>query len=104
MVQDSFGENFSQWHPAIGGAADGALAVVWDDDRDGSTDIQLSWKTPDGWSEDLAVPPASGPGQQAHPSITLDEHGHLHLVWLDYQEKGQPTRVFYVMGKRSATK
>lgn len=101
MVQDAFGENFSQWHPAISGAADGALAVAWDDDRDGSSDIQLSWKTAVGWSEDLAVPPASGPGEQAHPAIALDSRGNLHLIWLDYLEKGQPTRIFYVMGKRT---
>jgi len=100
-VQDSFGDNFSQWHPAICGAADGALVVAWDDDRDGSSDIQLSWKTADGWGENLAVPPASGAGEQAHPSIALDSHGNLHLIWLDYSEKGQPTRINYVMGKRN---
>ena len=101
MVQDSFGENFSQWHPAISGAADGTLAVAWDDDRDGSSDIQLSWRTADGWSEDLAVPPASGTGEQVHPAVALDSRGNLHLIWLDYLEKGQPTRIFYVMGKRT---
>ncbi len=104
IVQDSFGENFSQWHPAISGAADGALAVAWDDDRDGSSDIQLSWKTADGWSEDMAVPPASGAGQQAHPAIAFDSRGNLHLIWLDYRDKGQPTRIFYAMGKRNAVK
>jgi len=104
IVQDSFGENFSQWHPAICGGADGALAVAWDDDRDGSSDIQLSWKTTDGWSEDLAVPPASGAGQQAHPAIAIDNRGNLHLIWLDYLDKGQPTRVFYVMGKRTGAR
>jgi hypothetical protein len=102
IVQDSFGENFSQWHPAISGAADGALVVAWDDDRDGSSDIQLSWKTAHGWSEDLAVPAASGPGEQAHPALALDSRGNLHLLWLDYLEKGQPTRIFYAMGKRTA--
>ena len=103
-VQDSFGDNFSQWHPAISGAADGTLAVAWDDDRDGSSDIQLSWKTASGWSEDLAVPPASGAGQQTHPAIAMDSHGNLHLIWLDYLDKGQPTRIFYAMGKRTAAK
>jgi hypothetical protein len=102
IVQDSFGENFSQWHPAISGAADGTLAVAWDDDRDGSSDIQLSWKTAHGWSEDLAVPAASGAGQQTHPAIALDSRGDLHLLWLDYLEKGQPTRIFYALGKRTA--
>jgi len=104
IVQDSFGDNFTQWHPAISGAADGALVVAWDDDRDGSSDIQLSWNTADGWSEDLAVPPASGPGQQAHPSIAMDSRGNLHLIWLEYLEKDQPTRIFYVMGKRKLAK
>lgn len=104
IVQDSFGDNFSQWHPAISGAADGTLAVAWDDDRDGSSDIQLSWKTADGWSEDLAVPPAAGPGQQVHPAIALDSRGNLHLIWLDYLDKSQPTRIYYAMGKRTATR
>ena len=103
-VQDSFGDNFSQWHPAISGAADGALAVAWDDDRDGSSDIQLAWKTADGWAENLAVPPASGAGEQTHPAIAMDSRGNLHLIWLDYREKGQPTRIFYAMGKRNEGK
>jgi len=103
-VQDSFGDNFSQWHPAISGAADGALAVAWDDDRDGSSDIQLSWKTADGWGENLAVPPASGAGEQTHPSLAIDSRGNLHLIWLDFPEKGQPTRIFYAMGKRNTAR
>lgn len=101
MVQDAFGESFTQWHPAIAGNAEGLLAVAWDDDRDGTSDIQLSWKTPTGWSDDVVIPPASGPGQQTNVSIALDERGNLHVVWIDTEEKGMPTRLYYAFGKRS---
>lgn len=57
-VQDEFGNNFVQWPPAVAANGGGRVAVVWDDDRDGSSDVWLSWRNADGWSDDLAVPGA----------------------------------------------
>ncbi len=99
-VQDPFGDHIAQWHPAIAADRHGAVAVVWDDDRDGTPDLWLAWKTAEGWSDNLAVPGASGPGVQSDPSLALDESGDLHLVWLDKAERNAPSRLRYVFARR----
>lgn len=111
MVQDSFGNNTPQWHPAIAVCPDGLVAVTWDDRRDGTPDVWLSWKTAwkaDGapaaqnsssWSDDLGVGPASGPGVQADPVIACDGQNRLHLAWVGRAHAGGPTRVWYSRGR-----
>jgi DNA-binding PadR family transcriptional regulator len=101
MVQDEFGNNVGQWHAALA-AQSGLLAVVWDDDRDGSPDIWLSWREASGWSANIAVPGAGGAGIDASPAVALDEAGHLHLVWLEQPTAEAPTRLRYVEGRRAA--
>jgi hypothetical protein len=98
-VQDEFGDNFAQWHPAIAANQKGRIAVVWDDDRDGSPDVWLSWRNTDGWSADLAVPGASGPGVQSDPSITMDESGNLYLAWVEKSDLNSPSSIRYVFGR-----
>ncbi len=100
-VQDSFGDSFGQWHAAIAGHGGGQLAVVWDDDRDDSADVWLAWPVADGWSENLAVPGASGPGQQTQPVLTFDAAGDLHLAWIERDSLDAPTRLRYLHAKRS---
>jgi hypothetical protein len=101
-VQDEFGSRYSQWHAAIAGHVSGRLAVVWDDDRDDSADLWLAWPTKDGWSENLAVPGASGPGQQSQPSATLDAAGDLHLAWVERDAPDSPTRLRYLHAPRAS--
>lgn len=98
-VQDQFGDNIAQWHPAIASNAQGRAAAVWDDDRDGSPDVWLSWRDKDGWSDDLAPPGASGPGVQSDPSVAMDEAGNLHLAWLEKADLNSPSRIRYVFGR-----
>jgi hypothetical protein len=98
-VQDSLGDAIAQWHPAIAANRQGTLAVVWDDDRDGTPDVWLSWRNQDGWSDDVPIPGASGPGVQSDPSITLDGAGNLHAVWIDKPDLNSPTRIRYSMGR-----
>ncbi|MHB9102810.1 MAG: hypothetical protein ACYC2E_15030 [Sulfuricella sp.] len=100
-VQDSFGDSTPQWHPAVAGNGAGLVAVAWDDDRDGTPDVWLSWPADPGWGGDLAVPGASGPGIQTDPALALDEAGNLHLVWVEKDEINGPSRIRYVLGKRS---
>lgn len=102
MVQGSFGDNTPQWHPAIASNHRGKLAVVWDDNRDGSPDIWLAWPTASGWSDNVNVPGAAGAGVQSDPSIAMDGQGNLHMVWLEKQVADGPTRLRYEMG-RAAT-
>ncbi|HJW82364.1 MAG TPA: hypothetical protein VJ396_08985 [Acidiferrobacterales bacterium] len=100
-VQDEFGNNIGQWHATIA-AQPGLLAVAWDDDRDGTPDIWLSWRAASGWSENIAVPGAGGAGIDASPAVALDAAGHLHLVWIEQQTADAPTRLRYVEGRRAA--
>ena len=98
-VQDEFGDNFAQWHPAVAANDEGRIAVVWDDDRDGSPDVWLSWRNADGWSADMAVPGASGNGVQSDPSVTMDEAGNLYLAWVEKADLNSPSSIRYVFGK-----
>jgi hypothetical protein len=100
-VQDEFGDSYGQWHAAIAGHGGGQLAVVWDDDRDDSADVWLAWPVKDGWSENLAVPGASSPGQQTQPVLTFDAVGDLHLAWIERDSLDAPTRLRYLHAKRS---
>lgn len=100
-VQDPFGNDIAQWHPAIAGNRAGLLAVAWDDDRDGTPDLWLAWPEKGGFSDNLAVPGASGPGVQSDPAIALDEQGDLHVAWIEKRSLNAPTRIRYVFGKFS---
>ncbi len=98
-VQDSFGDNIAQWHPAIAAHGDQIIAV-WDDDRDNTADLWLSWPEGAGWSDDMKFTGASGPGVQSHPGIALDDAGDVHVVWLDKAELDGPTRLRYARGRK----
>ncbi len=98
-VQDDFGGLSKQRHATVAGHADGMLVVAWDDEREGNADLMLSWRQYDGWSDDWPVPVASGQGQQSNPSLTIDQVGNLHLVWIERDEIGGATRLRYGFGK-----
>ena len=98
-VQDTFGGFAQQWHTAVAGHPAGRLVVAWDDNRDGDANIILSWREDDGWSDDLVVPGAAGPGEQNHPALSLDQDGNLHLAWVERATNDGPTRLRYLFGK-----
>ena len=98
-VQDEFGGVARQWHTTVAGHPDGTLLVAWDDDRDGDTNVMISWHEDGAWSEDTVLPGAGGPGEQAHPSITLDRDGNLHAVWVERDTSDGPTRLRYALGR-----
>lgn len=102
MVQDSFGDNMAQWHPAVAANASGKVAVVWDDERDGTADIWLAWPVANGWSDNLAVPGASGPGVQTDPAIAMDDEGNVHVAWLQKAHINGTSSIRYVMGRATA--
>jgi hypothetical protein len=97
-VQDSFGDSIAQWHAAAAGNGRGDLVIAWDDERDGNADIWLSWRTADGFADNLSPPPAHGPGSQSDPVITLDDKGALHLAWIERNADGH-SRLRYALGK-----
>ena len=98
-VQDEFGNNIAQWHPAIAANAKGRIAAVWDDDRDGTPDLWLSWRNADGWQDNLAVPGASGAGVQSDPSIAMDDIGNLYIAWVEKADLNAPSGIRYVFGR-----
>ncbi|MEK7191819.1 MAG: hypothetical protein AAB153_05935, partial [Pseudomonadota bacterium] len=115
-VQDDFGGNISQWHAALAADSRGRVAVVWDDDRDGTADLWLAWPRGAGqWGESQPVSVASGPGQQSSPALAFDAAGSLHMVWVeretfDSRDGGgratpgavaeeTPTRLRYAVGR-----
>lgn len=100
-MQDDFGELSAQWHVSAAGHPDGTLVVAWTDEREGQGDILLSWYAEGTWSEDLPLPGASGPDEQGHPSIALDEAGNLHTAWVTRETTGGPTRIQYRLGRRA---
>lgn len=99
LVQDEFGNNIGQWHATIG-AQPGLLAVAWDDDRDGSSSIWLSWREASGWSENLAVPGATTPGIHASPAMVMSAGGDLYMAWIERQHTNAPTRLRLIEAKR----
>lgn len=98
-VQDEFGDFARQWHAAIAGSADGRLAVAWNDEREGNSDVMLSWIEEGEWGEDLPLPGASGAGHQTHPSIAMDAAGNLHVAWIERTQVNGPTRLRYQFGR-----
>jgi len=86
-AQDIGGDNIPQWHPAIAVRPSGLTAVAWDDTRDDTSDIWLSWRTAEGWSDDFMVEPASGDGDQSNPVICFDSKGTLHIAWINKLDK-----------------
>ncbi len=95
LAQDLFGENQPQWHPDIAVSGEGRIVTAWDDRRDGTPDLWLSWRVGEGeWSSDITFEGGSGPGAQTHPVIELDSKGRLHIAWVHRPEKG-PVEIRY---------
>lgn len=101
-VQDEFGGNTGQWHATLAAHPDGLMVSAWDDDRDGSPDLWLSWRAGPGenWSVNLGVPGASGPGLESSPVATLDRDGNLHLAWIGQTEESGPSTLRYLFARR----
>ena len=100
-VQDEFADGVGQWHPSVASsAAEKLTAVVWDDDRDDTQDVWISWHDGNAWSDDFNVPGAYGDGAQVEPAVALDRYSGLHLAWLDKERPDGPSRVRYLYAPR----
>lgn len=98
-VQDEFADMVAQWHPDVTAGFVGNMplaVVIWDDDREGTPDIWMSWRTGGEWSDDWDVPGASGGGVQVEPAVTLDTSGRLHLAWVEKEYVDGPSRIRYL--------
>jgi hypothetical protein len=99
-VQDLFGANIPQWRPAVALSPQGTALVVWDDTRDDSPDLWMSWREAGDWSEDQAVPPGYGPEAHTAPAIAFDPRGGLHLLWTSRDAAGL-SRLWYVQAQEA---
>ena len=105
-VQDGFADMVAQWHPEVAAVllgTDSLIVSVWDDDREGTPDIWLSWRTANRWSDDLDVSGATGPGVQVEPAVSFSDDGSLHLAWVEKEHESGPSRIRYASGRRALT-
>ncbi len=94
------GDTLPHYNPATSGNPNGALVVAWDDYRTGDSDIWLVRLDEDGeWDQDINPATASGPGEQSHAGVALDDSGGLHLIWIDRDSPLAPTRLWYSYGQ-----
>ncbi|MCU7843135.1 MAG: hypothetical protein KZQ93_04770 [Candidatus Thiodiazotropha sp. (ex Monitilora ramsayi)] len=98
-VQDDFSGLSKQRNATVDGHANGLLVVAWSDEREGHTDVMLSWREQGEWSDDWTVSVASGAGHQNNPTIALDDDGNLHVAWVERKAIGGTTRLKYAFGK-----
>jgi hypothetical protein len=99
VVQDEFGNEIAQWHPAVAVGAGGEVVAAWDDNRDDTPDIWLAWKEGGKWSTNVSPPPAAGAAQQTNPAMAIDAQGNLHLAWIERDSDNGPTRLAYSLGR-----
>ena len=101
-VHGAKGDKLPHYNPAVAANAQGDFIVAWDDMREGDLDIWLSrYNAEDEWSTDHTPTPATGPGQQSHPAVALDDTGALHLVWIERADSIAPSRLWYSRGRPS---
>lgn len=98
-VRDEFGFATSQWRAAGAGHRSGLLAIAFDDSRDETFDVWLAWWQGEGWSGNVAVPGASGPGEHTSPVLAFDAAGDLHIAWLEREHSDAPNRLRYAVGR-----
>ena len=95
------GDKLPHSNPATSGNSDGSMIVAWDDYRTGDSDIWLATLDEDEeWGENFSPAAASGPGEQSHASVALDQTGGLHLTWIERESPLAPTRLWYSYGAR----
>ena len=75
----------AQAFPSLAVNTQGAIAVAWEDFRNGDVDIYMT-KSPDGgrtFGPNRRVNDDSGKADQSHPSVALGPSGRVYLIWTD---------------------
>ena len=78
----------SQDSPAIATDGSGNTVVVWEDDRNGDSDIYAQKLDANGnrlWVTDVRINSDSGVADQWYPAVAMDENGNAIVVWEDYR-------------------
>ncbi|MBN2092640.1 Ig-like domain-containing protein [candidate division KSB1 bacterium] len=91
QVNENEGEGY-QYQPALAMDQNGNFIAVWQDYRDGQTDIYAQIFNSSGGREGANFKvndDADGSGaRQAYPAISLDSHGNFIIIWQD-ERNGQ---------------
>jgi len=99
-IHGSNGDTLPHYNPSTSGNSDGELVVAWDDYRMGDSDVWLTGLDDEGeWGENFSPAQASGTGEQSHASVSLDESGGLHLIWLERENPLASTQLWYSYGE-----
>jgi len=99
-IHGLYGDTLPHYNPSTSGNSNGVPVVAWDDYRMGDSDIWLAGLDDEGeWGENFSPAQASGTGEQSHASVSLDESGGLHLIWLERENPLAPTRLWYSYGE-----
>jgi hypothetical protein len=83
MVNDDPG-TANQDYPDIAVEPSGNAYAVWEDDRNGNSDIYFSYKPSGGsWVANVMVNDDPGTANQGYPDIAVDPSGDAYAVWGD---------------------
>jgi hypothetical protein len=84
-----------QGNPAIAVGRDGALYVVWSDNRSGNDDVYFTMSGNKGgsFSRNMKLNDDAPKGSQSHPTIAIDGNGRVFAAWEDFRN-GQPDIYF----------
>ena len=83
--------------------SDGTVYAVWEDSRNGNTDIYFSSRNPStgAWAAETKLNTDTGTAGQRTPSITIDGSGNLYVVWADDRNGSTNTDIYFA--KRTGT-
>jgi hypothetical protein len=76
----------SAWHPSIAADPSGNAYAVWQDYRNGNSDIYFSYRLAGGnWQANVRVDNAPGSTAAFYPVIAVDPSDNAYVVWEDYR-------------------
>ncbi len=86
-INDDRGDAY-QFHPSLGVGSKGAVAVAWEDYRNGQADIYLAYSVDGGhtFRPNVRVNSDRRPADHLHAALAIGEHHELAVIWEDQRE------------------
>ncbi|CAE6797016.1 sialidase family protein [Nitrospira defluvii] len=93
-LNDDRGETY-QFHPSLGAGVTGAVAVAWEDYRNGQADIYLAYSADGGntFRPNVRVNSDRRPADHLHAGLAVGAHKELMVIWEDQRDdrRGGPS-------------